>query len=328
MLLYILIIFQLNGNQCESDNDNEKKDKVKISKNETECEEESLVDKNGKQEVQRPEHVESAEVPQQGDSDENENKDVEIKEIEKKEKIENNGTKSDTEIKEPAAGPDKTATKEKPQPEDNLIEIDDPDDYLIYLETILKRIHREFYDQYDKMESGEIPDLKKVIPLVRSNVLKGCKLVFSGLVPTHIKLEQSKAYQVARSLGAIVTQDIEDDTTHLVAVRPGTAKVNAGRRKKNLKIVTPDWLWCCAERWEHVDERIFPLNSKGSKNRHPPPHCSSPDHITSYPEHNTPALRKRTPSGRFMDTINPLMSFSSADIADMDKEVILYTGCF
>lgn len=74
-------------------------------------------------------------------------------------------------------------------------------------------------------------------------------------------------------------------------------------------------------RWEHVDERIFPLNSKGSKNRHPPPHCSSPEHIPTYPEHNTPALRRRTPSGRFMDTINPLMSFSSDDIADMDKEV-------
>lgn len=132
--------------------------------------------------------------------------------------------------------------------ENYLIEVEDPDDYLIYLEDILKRIHKEFYDQFDKLESGEIPDLKQVIPRVRNNVLQGCHLVFSGLVPTHIKLEQSKAYQVARSLGATVTQDLEDDTTHLVAVRPGTAKVNAGRRKRNLKLVTPDWLWCCAER--------------------------------------------------------------------------------
>ncbi|RZC34003.1 RNA polymerase II subunit A C-terminal domain phosphatase [Asbolus verrucosus] len=205
--------------------------------------------------------------------------------------------------------------------ENNLIEIEDSDDYLLHLEDILKRIHEAFYEDYDKMESGEVPDLKKVIPMVRGRVLRGCKLVFSGLVPTHIKLEQSKAYQIAKSLGAEVSQELEEDSTHLVAVRPGTAKVNAGRRKKNLKIVTPDWLWSCAERWEHVSEKIFPLNSKGSKNRHPPPHCSSPEHIVSYPEHNTPALRKRTPSGRFMDTINPLMSFSSADIADMDKEV-------
>lgn len=214
---------------------------------------------------------------------------------------------------------------EETQNKDDLIEIDDPDDYLLYLEDILMRIHTNFYEEYDRMESGEVPDLKKVIPTVRSHVLNGTNLVFSGLVPTHIKLEQSKAYQVAKSLGANVTQNLEENTTHIVAVRPGTAKVNAGRRKKNLKLVTPDWLWACAERWEHVDEKIFPLNSKGSKNRHPPPHCSSPEHITNYPVHDTPAsIRKRTPSGRFMDTINPLMSFSSDDIADMDKEVLLF----
>ncbi|XP_060536565.1 RNA polymerase II subunit A C-terminal domain phosphatase isoform X2 [Cylas formicarius] len=226
--------------------------------------------------------------------------------------------KSDSEI---AAKVDEKS-EVKPDQKDNLIVIEDPDDYLVYLEDILSRIHRAFYLEFDRMQSGRIPDLKNIIPEVRSNVLKGTKLVFSGLVPTRFKLNESKAYQVARSLGAEVTQDLEEDTTHLVAVRPGTAKVNAGRRRKNIKIVSPEWLWCCAERWEHVDERVFPLTNKGSKNRHPPPHCSSPEHVTDYPEHDTPALRKRTPSGRFMDTINPLMSFSSDDIADMDKEVV------
>lgn len=212
--------------------------------------------------------------------------------------------------------PPETAAKE-----DELIDIEDPDDYLIHLENILIRIHKAFYEAYDKMESGEVPDLKTVIPEVKSRVLEGTKLVFSGLVPTHMNLVQSRAYQVAKSLGAEVTQDLRDDTTHLVAVRPGTAKVNAGRRRKNIKIVTSDWLWACAEWWEHVDERLYVLSSKGSKNRHPPPHCSSPEHIPNYPVHDAPASRKRSPSGRFMDTINPLMSFSSADIADMDKEV-------
>lgn len=205
--------------------------------------------------------------------------------------------------------------------DEEYLDIEDPDDYLLYLEDILRKIHIAFYKEYDQMESGQVPDLKQVIPNVRSQVLKGCNLVFSGLVPTHIKLVNSKAYQVARSLGANVTQDLQEDTTHLVAVRPGTAKVNAGRRRKNIKIVTPDWLWTCAERWEHVNETIYPLNRRGSKNRHPPPHCSSPEHVPNYPVHDSPAIRKRTPSGRFMDTINPLMSFSSDDIADMDKEV-------
>ena len=52
--------------------------------------------------------------------------------------------------------------------------------------------------------------------------------------------------------------------THLIAARLGTAKVNEARRLKSpgIKIVTPDWLWCCAERWEHIDERLFPLEKK------------------------------------------------------------------
>jgi len=69
------------------------------------------------------------------------------------------------------------------------------------------------------------------------------------------------------------------------------------------------WLECC---------RLFPLSRCGSANRHPPPHCGSPEHI---PTHLQPAPRRRTSSGRFMDTINPLMSFSSEDIANMDREV-------
>ncbi|XP_026763001.1 RNA polymerase II subunit A C-terminal domain phosphatase [Galleria mellonella] len=209
---------------------------------------------------------------------------------------------------------------------DGQIEVEDPDDYLIYLEDILKRIHKHFYDLYDKTENKQIPDLKMVIPEVKSKVLSGVSLVFSGLVPTHQRLETSRAYLVARSLGAEVTQDYTEHTTHLVAVRAGTAKVNASRRlgegkASKLHVVTPEWLWTCAERWERVDERLYPLQRGGqSSSRRPPAHCSSPPPAPAAPA-PAAALRKRTPSGRFMDTLNPLLSFSSDDIADMDREV-------
>ncbi|XP_039759176.1 RNA polymerase II subunit A C-terminal domain phosphatase isoform X2 [Pararge aegeria] len=201
---------------------------------------------------------------------------------------------------------------------DGQIEVDDADDYLIYLEDILKRIHKHFYDIYDSMGQQPIPDLKFIIPDVKSKVLAGSSLVFSGLVPTHQRLETSRAYQVAKSLGADVTQDFTDKTTHLVAIRSGTAKVNASRKmgdgKSNkIHVVTPEWLWTCAERWERVDERLYPLQRGGqSSARRPPAHCSSPP---------PPPVRRRTPSGRFMDSLNPLLSFSSDDIADMDREV-------
>jgi RNA polymerase II subunit A-like phosphatase len=139
--------------------------------------------------------------------------------------------------------------------EDELVEVEDRDDYLLYLEEILKTVHKAFYDLYGEL-NGEVPDLKSVIPYVRRKVLAGTNLVFSGIVPTNTPLEKSRAYLVARSMGAQVTQDLTSETTHLVAVRPGTAKVNSARRvARNVTIVTPDWLWCCGERWEKVDER-------------------------------------------------------------------------
>lgn len=202
------------------------------------------------------------------------------------------------------------------------IEVADHDDYLLYLEEILKRIHKEFYH---RMAEGLKPDMKSIIPAVRKKVLENTNLVFSGLVPNNIPLEKSRAYQVAVSLGAKVTQDLNKNTTHLVAVRPGTAKVNSARRMKNVFMVTADWLWVSAERWERVDEKVFPLGRNRAGTRHPPPHCGSPEHTPgareNQPQPTTSTGRSRTASGRFMDTINPLLSFSLADIADMDQEV-------
>ncbi|XP_071444503.1 RNA polymerase II subunit A C-terminal domain phosphatase [Hetaerina americana] len=185
-------------------------------------------------------------------------------------------------------------------------------------------------------------------------------------------------------------------TTHLVAARLGTYKVNQAKRIKgtSLHIVTPDWLWCCAERWEKVDERLFPLNRSTSADNTKKfknifgevqprqrdmddsvkagvssPNAqdeSSTQEVNSSAtstvavscNNNTPSIavsafatydpvtgkrvrkeatatavndgkanvavveeRKRTRSGRFMDTINPLLSFSSEDLANMEDEV-------
>ena len=70
--------------------------------------------------------------------------------------------------------------------------------------------------------------------------------MFSGVVPTHVRLERSKPFLVARSLGAKVTEKIGDDTTHLVAARLGTAKVNQVRSKKlesRIHLVSPFFPW-------------------------------------------------------------------------------------
>lgn len=196
---------------------------------------------------------------------------------------------------------------------------------MLHLEIILKNIHARFYAIYD--ETNEIPDLKIIVPKIRSEVLKGQKLVFSGLVPTNMQLEQSRAYFIAKSLGADVVQNIEPDCTHLVAVTSGTFKVNAAKKNPKIKIVNANWLWSCAERWEHVEEILFPLDRKTkSRTRQPPAHCHSPEHVVNYSDKSEISSsssaqgQNATEPAKFIDTINPLLSFSNADLADMNKE--------
>ena len=106
----------------------------------------------------------------------------------------------------------------KIEKQDDVLHVEESDDYLLYLEEILKKVHKLFYEIYDKNMKSEA-DLKKVIPAVRQQILAGTKLVFSSMVPTHMSLEQSKAYCIARTLGAEVTQDLTKDTTQDVYKR-------------------------------------------------------------------------------------------------------------
>lgn len=91
-------------------------------------------------------------------------------------------------------------------PDENNILDEDDDDYLLYLEDILRRIHTEFYATIEK--EGGRKSLRDIIPRVRAQVLKGVHITFSGLIPTHQKLHQSRAYKVARAFGAEVAQVI------------------------------------------------------------------------------------------------------------------------
>lgn len=97
----------------------------------------------------------------------------------------------------------KNSKQAVPKQDSNIID-DDDDDYLLYLEDILRRIHTEFYATLDQESARK--SLRDIIPRVRSQVLKGLCLTFSGLIPTHQKLHQSRAYKVARAFGAEVTQ--------------------------------------------------------------------------------------------------------------------------
>lgn len=51
-----------------------------------------------------------------------------------------------------------------------------------------------------------------------------------------------------------------------VCVSPsGTEKVRQAQGCKHLHVVNPEWLWACLERWERVEEQLFPLKEDYNK---------------------------------------------------------------
>ena len=77
-----------------------------------------------------------------------------------------------------------------------------------------------------------------MIPYVKRKVLAGTVIVFSGVIPTQVPVERSNPFLLARGLGASVKNLVDGDTTHLVASRLWTAKVNDARK----------YMWLCSHR--------------------------------------------------------------------------------
>ncbi|GFY40470.1 RNA polymerase II subunit A C-terminal domain phosphatase [Trichonephila inaurata madagascariensis] len=213
------------------------------------------------------------------------------------------------------------------------------DDYLLYLEEILIKIHHTFYDLFEKINTDgvkTIPDLKEIVPSVRRNVLKNVNIVFSSVIPTNCVPENHHIWTLAESLGARVFKDLHLEktrkkTTHIISSKPGTAKVNAARRQSDIHIVTLDWLFCCAERWERVDEKLFQLpkelptsgdsvhpfnNSAVMKSRFKRTHGSKK-------KLNEKEQLKKEKEDKFSERIfvEAGLSLSKEDIEDMEREI-------
>lgn len=208
------------------------------------------------------------------------------------------------------------------------------DDYLLYLEEILVSVHKTYYDMYNKMKKDKqkgIPDLKMVVPYVRQKVLKKkTNIVFSSIIPTNCVPEGHYLWTLAESLGARVTRELELEnlelrTTHVVASKQGTVKVNLAKRQKGIHIVSLDWLLCCADRWEHADERLFPLadsdgNESEALNNSITAKLKAKKFNSLKRKHDREESKEED---QFSERIfvEAGLSLSKEDIEDMDKEI-------
>ncbi|XP_074129533.1 RNA polymerase II subunit A C-terminal domain phosphatase isoform X2 [Sminthopsis crassicaudata] len=197
---------------------------------------------------------------------------------------------------------DQSMEEEEEEEEDN-----DEDDHLIYLEEILVRVHNDYYTKYDKYLNKEIqeaPDIRKIVPELKSKVLADVTIIFSGVCPTNYPIERTREHYHATALGAkinknlILNADDPNKATHLIAARAGTEKVRQAQECKHLHVVNPDWLWSCLERWDKVEEQLFPLKEDYIKTQRENSPATFPDIQSAFPTalfHPTPIHPKCQP---------------------------------
>jgi RNA polymerase II subunit A C-terminal domain phosphatase len=172
----------------------------------------------------------------------------------------------------------------KPKPRHSILR--DDDEELIHLEGSLSRVHEAFFAEYDRKRVGgkggrvaeltgkrkaplpeddgqaldlkTVPDVKKILPPMKLKVLSGVTIVYSGVFPLGTDIHKTEQSIWAKTFGATVTDKISRDVTHLIASRPGTAKVKQAA-KRGIKVVSLQWLYASIQQWRKLDERPYLL---------------------------------------------------------------------
>lgn len=180
------------------------------------------------------------------------------------------------------------------KPRHSILKNDDEE--LIHLETTLNRVHNAFFSEYDRKRVGSkggrvaeltgmrkaplpsqddndgkqsldlmlVPDVKKVMPAMKMKVLSGVRIVFSGVLPLGTDIQNADISTWAKTFGAVITDKVTRDVTHVIAARPGTAKVKQAV-KRGIRVVGTPWLIGSMQQWRKLDERPFLLEGVGNQ---------------------------------------------------------------
>lgn len=156
----------------------------------------------------------------------------------------------------------------------------DDDQELTYLEKHLATLHRSFYEQYDarsakhrpdEISADAVPDVGATLSFLKSQVLRGTRIVLSGLVPLGTDVRWSEIGMQAESFGTEIHTRVSEDITHLVisAARQRTQKVRQAARIPSIKIVNQNWLADSLAQWKKLDETPYLVDIHPSDRKTP-----------------------------------------------------------
>lgn len=152
----------------------------------------------------------------------------------------------------------------KDEEDENLLYDDDTE--LTSLQAALLNIHSEYYKSYRDYTSRKDlvrPDLTTIIPKLKHPCLAGMVVLFSGILPLGMNIDNADIVIWCRQFGMRVVNEVYPEVTHVVCrdpnssfMKPGlTLKVRVAKKTNSkVKIVNPDWLFACLSLWKKVDE--------------------------------------------------------------------------
>lgn len=192
--------------------------------------------------------------------------------------------------------------------------------HLLRLIEILEECHQRFFTMYDSrngnssgdndmstdsaileyLRGGPRADVKSVLASMRMEVLKGCSISFTGVIPTGLNGMISPVWNVATRLGAeCLTEFVPGRTTHLLVTETEsgrTRKFQEAMRSGSVYVVTIEWLEDCVLNFERRPEFGYQLIwTRDARNIQ----CETADEYKHRVEtcfQNEAARQKRTPS--------------------------------
>lgn len=137
------------------------------------------------------------------------------------------------------------------------------DDQLIRSLEIIKSIHQRIYSPSSSSSpssTSKITSVPSAIRHMKANILAGCVVTFSGIIPVgFVNPQLHLLSMLCTSMGAQLSFELTPQTTHLICANTNTSKVGECKVRGNVWIVHPDWLIYCRWALAKVTEVTFSL---------------------------------------------------------------------
>ncbi|XP_028802078.1 RNA polymerase II C-terminal domain phosphatase-like 3 [Neltuma alba] len=121
--------------------------------------------------------------------------------------------------------------------------------------AVIERIHQNFFAS----QSLEEADVRNILASEQRRILAGCRIVFSRVFPVgEANPHLHPLWQTAEQFGAVCTNQIDDQVTHVVANSLGTDKVNWALSTGRF-VVHPGWVEASALLYRRANEQDFSI---------------------------------------------------------------------